>query len=517
MPAARTPLPPLEPADLPDKKLSFWQLAGPGAILAGLAIGAGEIMLWPYLIDRFGPSITWAAMIGVFLQFWINLEISRYTIATGETAYTGLARLHRGFGPLFILFNVLGWIAPAWAMASGLALKALLVGPQGWGNGSAWTAITFALVALLLFGPKAVYTGVEKGVSALVAIITVGLVVVAVVVGTGRDWAEVGAGLLSFGRVPEGLDTKTLFIAITAAGAAGTANLFYGFYLRDKHIGMGARLPELPNPLRGRMEKAPTTGYVFPDTPENGSRFRAWFRHVAGDQALFFWGLNSFTLLLFIFAATAVLRDTPGVLKQTEVINAEAVALGAALPGAAGAGLRVLFLLVGFATLFSTQIALVDGVARSISDILYVQFPRTREHRPEATAAAEAVYQFPRTRERRLTVDEERAPEMQFPRTRARSLPWWYLVIAVTWMIASTALAAFLESRGITEMGYLFNAAYVGGICMAVYVPALLWINHRFLPPSARPNLLCTVMTGLAGLFYVGFSIASILWEFGPR
>jgi hypothetical protein len=92
-------IPPLEPADLPEKKLGFWQLAGPGAILVGLSIGAGEIMLWPYLIDRFGPSITWAALIGVFLQFWVNLEISRYTIATGETVYTGLARLHPGYGP----------------------------------------------------------------------------------------------------------------------------------------------------------------------------------------------------------------------------------------------------------------------------------------------------------------------------------------------------------------------------------------------------------------------------------
>jgi hypothetical protein len=84
-------------------------------------------------------------------------------------------------------------------------------------------------------------------------------------------------------------------------------------------------------------------------------------------------------------------------------------------------------------------------------------------------------------------------------------------------MCASTALAGFLETRGITEMGFLFNAAYVGGICMAVYVPALLWINHRALPPSARPNRLCTVMTGIAALFYVGFSLASLVWEFGPK
>ena len=470
-------IPPLEPADLPEKKLSFWQLAGPGAILVGLSIGAGEIMLWPYLIDRFGPSLAWAAFLGVFIQFWINLEIARYTVATGETVYTGLARLWRGFGAVFILFNVFGWIAPAWAMASGLALKALLVGPDGWGSGGAWTAITFGIVALTLYGPKVVYSGVEKMVSALVAVITVGLVVVAVVVGTGQDWADLGWGVASFGLVPVGVDTKTLFVAITAAGAAGTANLFYSFYLRDKHIGMGARMPELRNPLRDRVEKEATTGYLYPETPENASRFRAWFRHVTGDQALFFWGLNSFTILLFIFVGIAILRDSPEVLTQGQVVNAEAQAIGAALPGMAGGAMRVVFLLVGFATLFSTQIALVDGVARSIAEILHVQYPATR----------------------------------------SRPAGWWYLVVSAVWMVASTLLAAFLEARGITEMGFLFNAAYLGGFCMAVYTPVLLWVNHRFLPKSARPGVLCTAMTAGAALFYVVFAALSLVWEFSAR
>ncbi|MGV3724528.1 MAG: Nramp family divalent metal transporter, partial [Actinomycetota bacterium] len=274
-----------QPADVPEKKLSFWQLAGPGAILVGLSIGAGEIMLWPFLIDKFGPGIAWAAFLGVFLQFWINVEIARYTVATGETVYTGLGRLWPGFGPVFILFNILGWIAPAWAMASGLALKTLLVGSDGWGSGSVWTAITFGLVALALFGPKVVYAGVEKSVSFLVLIITVGLIAVSVAVGRPDDVAAVAAGAISFGHVPADLDVKTLFIAITAAGAAGTANLFYCFYLRDKHIGMGARVPEMRNPLRDRAEKAPAAGFDYPETPENARRFGAWFKHIIQDQA----------------------------------------------------------------------------------------------------------------------------------------------------------------------------------------------------------------------------------------
>ena len=34
----------------------------------------------------------WAAIVGVVTQFFINMEIERYTLATGETALTGFSR-----------------------------------------------------------------------------------------------------------------------------------------------------------------------------------------------------------------------------------------------------------------------------------------------------------------------------------------------------------------------------------------------------------------------------------------
>ena len=36
-----------QPADLPPKPRGFWKLAGPGAVLVGLSIGAGELIVWP--------------------------------------------------------------------------------------------------------------------------------------------------------------------------------------------------------------------------------------------------------------------------------------------------------------------------------------------------------------------------------------------------------------------------------------------------------------------------------------
>ena len=88
------PAEPIE-ASLPEKPTGFFNLVGPGVVLVGLAIGAGELIVWPIMTARYGAGLAWAAMLGVALQLIINVEIGRYTLATGETSYAGFARLGR--------------------------------------------------------------------------------------------------------------------------------------------------------------------------------------------------------------------------------------------------------------------------------------------------------------------------------------------------------------------------------------------------------------------------------------
>ncbi len=455
--------------DLPERTLSFWRMAGPGAILVGLSIGAGEIVIWPRIVAEYGGSMVWAAVLGVFLQMWVNLEIARWTVATGETVYTGFARVWQGFAPVFILLTLLAWLAPGWARASGLALKALLVGPEGFGSDTFWTVVTFAGAAAILFGPKVAYLAVERTVEILVVVVTAGLVLVAVAVGTREAWAELGAGILNVGHRAPGMTVKALFIAIVFAGAGGTANLFYSFYLRDKGIGMGAHVPTLQNPLRGRTEAIASTGFTFGDDPENARRFGSWWSYIKQDQMSFFWGLNTVTILLFIFGALAVLHPQGVVPAAGSLVWDEA----AILEGVWGPAGRVLFLLVGLATLFSTQLAVLDGVSRSLADIVHTNFEVAR----------------------------------------SRSVNWWYLVVASVWIVAGCAITWVMENAGVTELGFLFNAAYMGGFAMAIYVPVTLYMNHRYLPSAARPGIVCTVMTAIAGAIYVGFALACLWWE----
>jgi hypothetical protein len=122
-------LPPLRWRDLPEAP-PWRQLVGPSVILAGLALGSGEFIFWPYITYRSGFVFFWACLLGVITQFFLNLEIERWTLATGESAITGFCRLSKAWGPVMLLLNILPWIWPGWATGAGKLLSWLIFGPQ---------------------------------------------------------------------------------------------------------------------------------------------------------------------------------------------------------------------------------------------------------------------------------------------------------------------------------------------------------------------------------------------------
>ena len=180
--------------------------------------------------------------------------------------------------------------------------------------------------------------------------------------------------------------------------------------------------------------------------------------------------LNTFTIMLFIFGALVVLRPSGIIPEPGRLIWDEAAILGQ-LWGDWG---RKLFLLVGVATLFSTQLTLLDGCSRTLADIIYTNVKAARR----------------------------------------KSLGYWYTLIALAWMASGCLITAYMEARGVTDLGFLFQAAYMGGFAMAVYAPLQLYINHRYLPRSARPGWFCTIVGVLVSAVYVCFAGYCLVSEF---
>src|SRR5690606_14399708 len=85
-------LPRVPHPDLPEPP-PLEQVVGPSVLLLAGSIGSGEFVLWPYISTQTGLALVWLATIGILTQYYLNMEITRYTLATGETAVTGFTRL----------------------------------------------------------------------------------------------------------------------------------------------------------------------------------------------------------------------------------------------------------------------------------------------------------------------------------------------------------------------------------------------------------------------------------------
>src|SRR4051812_26146710 len=68
--------------DLPEPQ-GLRKYMGASIILTATALGSGELVLWPYITTQVGLGIVWLAVVGITMQFFLNMEIERYTLITG--------------------------------------------------------------------------------------------------------------------------------------------------------------------------------------------------------------------------------------------------------------------------------------------------------------------------------------------------------------------------------------------------------------------------------------------------
>lgn len=400
-------LPPLRYRDLPEP-IPWTRMVGPSIILAGMALGSGEYILWPYIVSRTEFVFFWACLLGVVTQFFLNMEIERWTLATGESTITGFCRLSRQWAWIMLILTIVPWAWPGWATGAGEILIWLLYGPvertvtAADGTASvvyeAKYTVPFAVAGLVLTGViltsgPVVYNTVEKIQGVLVIAILVAVVALAVMVIRPAAVVEMAKGSIRLGTVPElegtGLDLMTLLGALAFAGAGGTLNLGQSNYIKDKGYGMGAYIGRITSPLTGQEEPVAEVGYHFPHTPDNLARWQRWWRAANIEHFFSFLMTCLICLCLLSLIAHSLLYDEPGRLKPgmeafgkgMNFVWAEATAL-AAMPQ--GYWMKPVFLLVGVAVLLTTELGVLDAVARIATDIVKVNYLRDR---PDWTAS----------------------------------------------------------------------------------------------------------------------------------
>src|SRR5918998_481081 len=150
-------LPKPEVRDLPPAPVAYRKLIGPGIIAAGVGLASGEFILYPYIASQVGLVFVWAALVGLITQFFLNMEIERYTLATGETALTGFSRYWRHWGLVFAVLTYFANLWPGWATSSA-TLVTYLFG----GNRTGIAIGMLVVVGLILTLAPVVYVALER-------------------------------------------------------------------------------------------------------------------------------------------------------------------------------------------------------------------------------------------------------------------------------------------------------------------------------------------------------------------
>jgi hypothetical protein len=247
------------------------------------------------------------------------------------------------------------------------------------------------------------------------------------------------------------------------SGAGGCANLSLSNWARDKGYGMGERAGFIPAVVGGKKMNLAHSGFTFTTDAEGMRRWKAWWRIVRADQ----WGV-------FYIGATLGMV-LPALLYVTFIERGNDIrGLGIAAQLAANAGAAAGPLIAGAIALlaawllFKTQLDSMEGMVRSITDILWSGSGRIRSWRG---GDVRAVY-------------------------------YSVLGVVVIWGMIALRLAQpiMLIQIGANMAAFVF-------VVSSLHV---LYVNTTLLPAGLRPPMWRRACLVMMALFYAFFCVMSV-------
>ncbi|MEM1710150.1 MAG: Nramp family divalent metal transporter [Sulfolobales archaeon] len=373
-------------SDVPNPPKDLRGVIGPGVILTAMAIGAGELILWPVLVTQHGYGLLWIIPLALAVQYFWVIESCRWTVVTGESWIQGTGRIPgRGvWVMLWLLSMTISLIWPSWAVVSASALWVFTGGSKSPIDLVGWGVISYLICIVALTLPRYVYSGLYIASLVSLVVFNVGLVVSGIVVALNNpsSLADALVGLVSFGYVPKGVDMRLLASAIAWAGLGAMGNAFYSLYVRDRGMGMAYYVGRIPGIL-GKPTTISTSGSL-PKISEgdNEVKLSRWVKLLEKEVLLFFFIPSLISLFLFTYLAGALLRPAllRGELRPSDLSGITAVVMQSkffeVLVGPIG---YYIYLLVATFVLWSTQIGILDAMARTWADTTSVYVKRIRD------------------------------------------------------------------------------------------------------------------------------------------
>jgi Natural resistance-associated macrophage protein len=482
-------------------KEKWFAIIGPGAIIASLTIGAGELVFSSRGGALFGYDLLKFFMLICFIKWALVLLTGRQMVLTGKHPVHRWCELPGPRGWLVWVFILLGVLAfPIWigfhAATLGTLAVHLLVQcglPLRTFGGSHIVCGLILLSAVMVLVQTGGYERLERLQIGIVLLMLIG--VMASLLMLGPDWLAIGKSLISLDalKYPDWVDKyptvaqRPLWMELAAyvgvLGGSGYDYLAYVSYLRDKGWGAAQTSEFSAQPIARQPVDSPTM------------QRHLWYVFV--DSTVSF-------AIVFVFAAVFVVCGTV-VLQPAQQLpeGSDLLTLQARFVEAGSAWLRPLYFAGTFLAMLGTlygTIEVAPAVARELLLALnYTALHQSKLHQRVTTAAGLGGGLVLIWILLAITVSEvERPPaliamldpanlftgvlacgwisglavwtEYKFVPVQHRA-PWWLLIVnsASCCLFAALGIKAYWDYGGTSALLILLGTVAVGWISANLY------------------------------------------------
>jgi len=440
------------------KPLSFKQTIGPSFVLLGLALGSGELILWPFLAANYGLGLLWGALLGITFQYFLNTEVMRYTLATGESVFVGLRKISRLIPLWFVLSTFIPWSLPGFSSASSDIIKYFFPSI----NKNILAVSLLLLVGIILSLGKSLYKTVETFQKTIIFIGLPFIFGLVIFFSSPSDYLEAFLGLIGKGDgywfFPPAVAVSAFLGAFAYAGAGGNLNLAQSYYIKEKGFGMGKYSSKISSLVKTDHPPSVLTGRIFTPTLENRQRWKSWWKLVKQEHLLIFWFLGLITIVMLSLLSKVTVHG------QVSESGLSFLFLEAGVIGQKTLPIfKTLFLLLSATMLFSTQLGVLESSSRIISENI-------------------AIFLKPLSDKINL------------------SLYFYIALWSQIFLGCFIYLIGFSEPRALITLSALLNA-----LAMMVSFPLIYYLNRHHLRPEMQPSFFRIVIMSFAFLFFLYF------------
>ena len=424
-------------------------MLGPSIILVALSLSGGEMLLWPNLSANFGLNILWPIPIILLLQFFVNIEIERYTLVTGKSVEESLVGSTKWLAVIFAFTVLIALVWPAWITTSGNLLAYIFnLSGAALRNTGLILSIVLLFATVIIFRRPETYKILEK-LARISLCIT--LVIIFIVVGLKFDAGLLVEGLkgfFHFGYIPVGISRFDFVAALAYGGVSGVLNLVQSEWIKDKGYGV--------NSLSDIEKKK-----VELESAESKRNYKKWFSMINKEHFFIYVLANFFSIFLLAYLGRLLLPL--GSAQGFAILTSEIDVLNASFPY-----LGLLFALSGTIIFIMANITILDAIGRLVYRLI-----------------------TPFRKEKSTTKFSNFMNSLQSNRISEYSVYIGVAILLLSLLIPSFKQPFFL----------LVTSASLSAFTMWIYPPLLLKINFG-LPEVARPSILRSLLVIMTTLFY---------------